>query len=82
MKSLITLAAAIVLSQNVLAEDKATPLPAELSRADIAGAIFERADMTRTQHEDGHVTLDVEPRHRVLERELLPDSQKKMNLQC
>ena len=59
MKNLITLVAVIVLSQNVVAEEQATPLPAELSRADIGGAIFERPDMTRTQHEDGHVTLDL-----------------------
>jgi len=30
-----------------------------MSGAEIAGAIFARPDMTRTQHEDGHVTLDV-----------------------
>jgi uncharacterized cupin superfamily protein len=59
MKHLLTLVATVVLAQEALAEDKATSLPAELSQADIAGAIFERSDMTRTQHEDGHVTLDV-----------------------
>jgi len=58
MKHLLTLVATVVLAQEALAEDKATSLPAELSQADIAGAIFERPDMTRTQHEDGHVTLD------------------------
>ena len=59
MKSFITLVAALMLSQTVSAESQRTLLPAELSRGDIAGAIFERPDMTRTQHEDGHVTLDV-----------------------
>jgi uncharacterized cupin superfamily protein len=59
MKRLITLVAVIALSQTVVAEDKATSLPAELNGAEIAGAIFARPDMTRTQHEDGHVTLDV-----------------------
>ena len=59
MKRLTTLIAVIALSQTVMAEDEATSLPAELSGADIAGAIFARPDMTRTQHEDGHVTLDV-----------------------
>jgi uncharacterized cupin superfamily protein len=34
-------------------------LPAELSKADLAGQIFERSDMTETTHDDGHVTLDV-----------------------
>ena len=59
MKCLITLVAVIALSQTVVAEDKATSLPAELNGAEIAGAIFARPDMTRTQHEDSHVTLDV-----------------------
>ena len=59
MKRLIPLAAVIALSQTVMAEDEATSLPAELNGAEIAGAIFARPDMTRTQHEDGHVTLDV-----------------------
>ena len=59
MKRLITLVAVIALSQTVVADDKATSLPAELNGAEIAGAIFARPDMTRTQHEDGHVTLDV-----------------------
>ena len=59
MKSFITLIAALMLSQTVSAESQRTLLPAELSQAEIAGAIFERPDMTRTHHEDGHVTLDV-----------------------
>ena len=42
MKRLITLVAVIALSQTVVAEDKATSLPAELSQAEIAGAIFAR----------------------------------------
>lgn len=33
--------------------------PAKIDEADQAGAIFERADMLRTEHPDGHVTLDV-----------------------
>ena len=59
MKHLITCVAVIALSQTVVAEDKTTSLPAELNGADIAGAIFERPDMTQPQPEDGHVTLDV-----------------------
>ena len=39
MKHLLTLVATVVLAQEALAEDKATSLPAELSQADIAGAI-------------------------------------------
>ena len=30
-----------------------------LSRSDLAGEVFERPDVLRTQHPDGHVTLDV-----------------------
>jgi uncharacterized cupin superfamily protein len=59
MKSLITLLAVITLSQTISAKNQTTLLPAELSQADISGAIFERPDMIQTQHEDGHVTLDV-----------------------
>ncbi|MDC0464798.1 cupin domain-containing protein [Pseudomonadales bacterium] len=59
MKSLITLVAALMLSQTVSAESQRTLLPAELSQGDIAGAIFERPDMIQTLHADGHVTLDV-----------------------
>ena len=33
--------------------------PAKISKQDSTGMIFEREDMTRTEHEDGHVTLDV-----------------------
>lgn len=59
MKILITLVAAFMLSQAVSAENQTTLLPAKLSLADIAGGIFQRPDMIQTQHEDGHVTLDV-----------------------
>ncbi len=34
-------------------------LPAKISSADATGAIFERDGMTKTTHDDGHVTLDV-----------------------
>ena len=30
-----------------------------MSKADIAGAIFERPDMIKIRHDDGHETLDV-----------------------
>jgi uncharacterized cupin superfamily protein len=38
--------------------DKAV-VPAKISKADLAGKIFERDDMIETTHGDGHVTLDV-----------------------
>lgn len=33
--------------------------PAKLDRSDLAGGVFERPDMLRTEHDDGNVTLDV-----------------------
>ena len=33
--------------------------PAKISRGDAGGAIFERPDMLRTEHDSGNVTLDV-----------------------
>ena len=36
-----------------------TPHPAKMSKAEIGGSIFDRKDMTKTTHEDGHTTLDV-----------------------
>lgn len=35
------------------------PKPAKIGKADLAGAIFERADTLRTEHENGNTTLDV-----------------------
>ncbi len=34
-------------------------VPAKISKGDITGKIFDRADMLETKHDDGHVTLDV-----------------------
>ena len=34
-------------------------LPALITKHEVNGAIFDRADKIRTEHEDGHVTLDV-----------------------
>ena len=34
-------------------------LPALITKHEVSGAIFDRADKIRTEHEDGHVTLDV-----------------------
>ena len=59
MKNPIAIVALIALTQTTLAENPAAQLPAELSKADIGGQIFERSDMTKTRHDDGHVTLDV-----------------------
>ena len=46
----------LVLTSFAMAD---TPLPAKLSKADIAGGVFQRPDMEETVHADGHRTLDV-----------------------
>lgn len=63
MTQLIACLAALANSHSVLAgsapEDKAVILPAELSKADLAGKAYDREDATETTHEDGHVTHDI-----------------------
>jgi uncharacterized cupin superfamily protein len=59
MKGPIAALCSVALTGTVFAADKETALPAEITRADVAGAIFERKGMTETTHEDGNVTLDV-----------------------
>ena len=48
-------AAAVAISAN----KEKTIFPAKIAQAEMGGAIFERDDMTRTEHENGNVTLDV-----------------------
>jgi uncharacterized cupin superfamily protein len=55
---IILVAAIFILSLSASADDT-KPRPAELSKADLAGAIFLREDVFTTTHEDGHTTLDV-----------------------
>jgi len=43
----------------VSGQDDAGVHPAKISADDMTGTIFERDDMTRTEHESGNVTLDV-----------------------
>ena len=38
---------------------EAAVIPAKITKADQAGGIFDRPDMSETKHDDGHVTLDV-----------------------
>ncbi|MFK7730010.1 MAG: cupin domain-containing protein [Pseudomonadales bacterium] len=63
MKKLIACLTSLALSQAVLAgsapDAKAVILPAELNKADLAGAVYDRKDVTETTHEDGHVTHDI-----------------------
>lgn len=46
-----------MVSQNVFAGEVVKP--AKLSKSDISGKVFERADMAETLHDDGHKTQDV-----------------------
>ena len=39
--------------------EESAVLPAKMSKAEVAGAIFDREGMSETKHDDGHVTLDV-----------------------
>jgi len=48
-------AAAVAISEH----HEEVVMPAKISSADAAGAIFEHEGMTETTHGDGHVTLDV-----------------------
>ncbi len=43
----------------VSAHHEGAAIPAKISKADMSGSIFEREDMTRTEHDNGNVTLDV-----------------------
>ena len=49
----------LALAACVRADGHGAVYPAEITAGDAAGDIFKRSDMTRTTHEDGHVTLDV-----------------------
>ena len=53
---IIILAAAAV---AVSGQQGGVVYPARITANDMTGAIFEREDMIRTEHDDGHVTLDV-----------------------
>lgn len=43
----------------IAAHHEGAVVPAKISKSDISGTIFERDDMLKTEHDDGHVTLDV-----------------------
>ena len=60
MKRLIVSLAGIAgLVGVLLAAHDEVVTPAKIDKADLAGRIFEREDMLKTVHEDGHTTLDV-----------------------
>ncbi len=41
------------------AAEGSLPLPVVVTKDEVGGAIFDGANVNRTEHEDGHVTLDV-----------------------
>jgi len=61
-KKIATIIVGIVFTLSIaavaLSRDAAVQ-PAKISKADMAGAIFERPGMSRIEHENGNVTLDV-----------------------
>ena len=59
MRHLTAVLISLALSCTTMAESEVTTLPAELSKADVAGEIFNRVDMEETTHADGHVTQSV-----------------------
>ena len=58
-KTIVTVAGVMVIVGVLSAAHHKTVKPAKMSKADIAGDIFDRADMLETTHGDGHKTLDV-----------------------
>ncbi len=59
MKKLLIALGILTFTASTFATDHDAVLPAKMSSEDIAGEIFERADMAQQTHEDGHVTQDV-----------------------
>ena len=49
----------LVAAAAIAAHHEGAVVPAKISKSDISGTIFERDDMLKTEHDDGHVTLDV-----------------------
>jgi len=58
-KTAMTVAGTALVAGTLWAAHHEVHLPAKISKADVAGAIFERPDMTETKREGGHTTLDV-----------------------
>ena len=49
----------VLACSSLPAADPSVVKPAKISKAEVAGAVFERPDMIETQHENGNLTLDV-----------------------
>jgi len=59
LKNILVIAALVFIIGGLTAAQHEVVKPAKMSKADIAGGIFDRADMIELTHEDGHNTLDV-----------------------
>jgi uncharacterized cupin superfamily protein len=58
-KLLVTVMILAAVAVTISAQSEQAVHPARIAKADMGGAIFEREDMIRTEHESGNVTLDV-----------------------
>jgi uncharacterized cupin superfamily protein len=58
-KIILAIAGTVIIVGALLAAHHETVKPAKMSKADIAGGIFDRPEMLETTHDDGHTTLDV-----------------------
>lgn len=58
-KSIMLIATTVVIATAALSASDDAVHPAKMSKAEIAGKIFERPDMLRTEHDDGNTTYDV-----------------------
>lgn len=60
MRKLLVLVSILALGAAVIGANHEGPvIPAKISKADIAGGIFDRPDMLKTEHDNGNTTLDV-----------------------
>ena len=57
--SIILCAAVFAAPLAAVAGEEGAVMPAKISKEELAGSLFERDDMTKTVHGDGHTTLDV-----------------------
>jgi uncharacterized cupin superfamily protein len=58
-KLLIALSMLVAATVAISEHHDSVVVPAKMSKAEIAGAIFDRESLTRTEHDSGNVTLDV-----------------------
>ena len=58
-KIVVAFAGSVIVAGSLLAAHHETVVPAKMDKADLGGKIFERTDMLKTTHDDGHTTLDV-----------------------